>query len=295
MRNYFIILLVFITANGIAQLSKNQSTNVENLKHLRTLNSSQDSIELDYSFDNNEAEKFIFSKVSNFSQALQAKYPQIITYRGVSKKNVNKIILLTSATDGYKSSLFENGKITASTYINTKNKSITNQPISNQTYGNIKCGTSQINLNSVNSSMLSTRSSSNQNLRIFRLAVAATSGYSNYHGGRTIDALQAINATIANVNEVYKRDLSIKFELVGNNDLILFTNPTTDPYGPLASDMLGQNETTLNQIIGINNYDIGHVFDNTNGGVAILGNACTSFKAQGVSGLGQPEGCKFRY
>jgi len=70
-----------------------------------------------------------------------------------------------------------------------------------------------------------------QLLRKFRIAVSATGEYTQEHGGTVADALAAINATITRVNEVFETDLGVTLELIANNDQIIFTDPTTDPYG----------------------------------------------------------------
>jgi hypothetical protein len=132
-------------------------------------------------------------------------------------------------------------------------------------------------------------------LRTYRLAVAATGEYTQYHGGTVSAGMSAIATTVNRVNTVYERELSIHLNLVANNNLIVYTDPNGDPYS--NSDgfaMLGQNQATLDGIIGSPNYDIGHVFSTGGGGVASLGSVCSSTrKAQGVTGNSAPVGDPF--
>jgi hypothetical protein len=72
--------------------------------------------------------------------------------------------------------------------------------------------------------------------------------------------------------------------IVANNNLIVYTNSTNDPYtNGDAETMLAQNQTNLTSVIGSANYDIGHVFGTNSGGIAGLGVVCNaSNKARGV-------------
>lgn len=132
-------------------------------------------------------------------------------------------------------------------------------------------------------------------IRRYRLALACTGEYATFHGGTTALALAAMNTTMNRVNGVYEIDLAITMQLVSNNNLIVFLNGSTDPYtNGNASAMLGENQTTCNNIIGLANYDIGHVFGVGSGGVAgSIGNVCTTTKARGVTGLNPPVGDPF--
>jgi hypothetical protein len=97
------------------------------------------------------------------------------------------------------------------------------------------------------------------------------------------------------VNGLYRRDLSIRMVLVANTDQLIFTDGAADPY---SNDdgvaMLGQNQNTVNAIIGSANYDIGHIFSTDGGGVASFESVCFNpFKARGVTGLPAPVGDPF--
>jgi hypothetical protein len=140
------------------------------------------------------------------------------------------------------------------------------------------------------------------NLRIYRLALAATAEYTNFfrQPGDTdaqakARALAQMNTTMNRVNAVYERELAIRMILVANTDSIIYTDPQTDPYtNNNGSAMLGQNQTNLDVTIGTQNYDIGHVFSTGGGGIASRNTPCNpNSKARGVTGLSNPSGDYF--
>ncbi len=136
------------------------------------------------------------------------------------------------------------------------------------------------------------RARSGTELRTYRAAVAATGEYTIYHGGTVALGLAAVTTSMNRVTGIYEREVSIRMELVPNNDLIIYTNPNTDPYtNNNGSTMLGQNQSNLDSVIGSANYDIGHVFSTGGGGIAYLGVVCRSnWKARGVTGSYAPIG-----
>lgn len=132
-------------------------------------------------------------------------------------------------------------------------------------------------------------------LRTYRLACASTGEYTTYHGGTVAGGLAAIVTTINRVNGVYEKDFSARMVLIGNNNLIVYTSSSTDPYtNNNGSTMLGQNQTNLDNVIGTANYDFGHVVSTGGGGVANLRVICVNGqKARGVTGSGAPIGDPF--
>ncbi len=136
-----------------------------------------------------------------------------------------------------------------------------------------------------------------QLLRKFRIAVSASGEYTEYHGGTVADALAAINTTLTRINEVFETDLGVTLELIPNNDLVIFTDPDTDPYnGSLNS----QVQNTLTSTIGEADYDVGHLFhsvdepEQNNGNAGFIGAVCVdNQKGSGFSASFEPEGDVF--
>ena len=132
-------------------------------------------------------------------------------------------------------------------------------------------------------------------LRTYRLALACTGEYGTFHGGTKEKVLHAFQTAVTRINAVYRKEIGIFFRLVDNTDQLIFFNATTDPYtNNDTGTMLSQNQTTVDQIIGRANYDIGHVFGTGDGGIASLGSVCSNNrKAQGVTGRPNPVGDAF--
>lgn len=132
-------------------------------------------------------------------------------------------------------------------------------------------------------------------LRTYDLALACTGEYAAFFGGTVSGATAGMAATMNRVNGIYEAELSIRMQLVANNNLLTYTNSSTDPYtNGNGSTMLGQNQTNCDAVIGSANYDIGHVVSTGGGGVAGLGVVCSNGnKARGVTGSSSPTGDPF--
>lgn len=142
--------------------------------------------------------------------------------------------------------------------------------------------------------------------RNFRLALACTVEYATFHLNAappnipkvTITqkkniVLAALNVSITRINHIFERDLNVHLNLVSNNSDIIFINSdqfsNNNPH-----QLISQSQTVIDNIIGTNNYDIGHTFSTGGGGLALLGSVCNpNRKAMGITGSSSPVGDPF--
>lgn len=128
-------------------------------------------------------------------------------------------------------------------------------------------------------------------LRTIRFAVAATGEYTAFHGGTVAGALAAITTTLNRVNGLYEKEFALRLILIGDENKIIYTDAATDPYtNDSASKLVDENQVNLDAVIGDTNYDLGHVFSTSPGGVGAEGLCQTGAKARGATGLDKPVG-----
>ena len=139
-------------------------------------------------------------------------------------------------------------------------------------------------------------------LRSYRLAVACTDQYANAATGLSnptvAQVLSAIVTSVNRVDGVYENELDIHFNLVANEDTIVFVNPATDPFtdndNPVG--LISQSQQIIDSYIGDANYDIGHTFSTGGGGLTLYPNGVAGIvcisgeKASCETGLSDPVG-----
>jgi hypothetical protein len=108
-------------------------------------------------------------------------------------------------------------------------------------------------------------------------------------------ALAAINTTLTRVNGVFETDFAIHMNLV-NNMTIIYDGTTADPYGATDANYNTELETTLANVVGIANYDVGHLMGNVgnNGNAGCIGCVCDGTeKGSGYTTSTAPVGDNF--
>jgi len=137
------------------------------------------------------------------------------------------------------------------------------------------------------SPFLGTNLARGESLRVLRLAVSTTGAFTQQNGG--VNATQLlVEQWLATINELYGREYCVRFELIPNNNLVIFSDPATDPWATLppgsggctnADLILSQQFEVFNNVIGSANYDISHVIAGSS-----FGGGCAGSLQTGLSG-----------
>lgn len=124
----------------------------------------------------------------------------------------------------------------------------------------------------------------------YRLALSCTGEYAhNVMTNPTVSGvLNIMVATVNNINGYYEREFSVSMTLIGTNALIIYTDPTTDPYScnNNLNCLIDEVNTNITNVIGNSAYDIGHILCTAGGGLAQLSAVCGGGKARGTSSSG---------
>ncbi|MFK7002517.1 secretion protein [Flavobacterium covae] len=219
-------------------------------------------------------EKFKVYENSNMDAALQAKYPQIRSYIGIGIDNPTSTAYFSMSPLGFKSMTLNAGK--SASFIEPYSKDL-------KTYSVYKKADKKENLSPFECKVIDKIEPSfkvsgtnlrpnadDGTLRTFRLALSVTGEYTTYFGGTVAQALAAINATMTRVNGVFEKDFNTRMNLIANNDVLIYTNASTDPYSVASTGSGGawntELQNNLTNTIGNGAYDIGHLFGASGGG-----------------------------
>ncbi len=264
-------------------------------------------IELAFPIDGNNLRSYHIVEYSMMETGLARKFPHIRTYIGLDKL-ANSKIYINKTSDKIFAIIHENGK---SIYLDPYYKNsgtyyaVYDAKNDNSEHAEFSCGVheiiegkienTEINQEEHNAQMIRGKRGAPLKLREYRLAVSGTFEFTDYYGGTVEGAMDGIVTIVNRINSILEREVAVRLNLVSNNDLLIFTTADDDPFedGNLGQ-MIDQNQTTVNSVIGSANYDIGHVFGRAFlQGLAQLGSVCGGGKARGGSVFNPPVGDPF--
>jgi hypothetical protein len=135
------------------------------------------------------------------------------------------------------------------------------------------------------------------NIRVFRLALAASGEFSDQYdndpgnAGTDADRINAVMAFqltwVTDANFYLERDFGIRLQVIGTNNKVIYLDSGTDPFA--GGDLNNETQAAIDGQIGAANYDIGHLMNYTPGGNAgnagDIGSICKgSTKGSGYTG-----------
>lgn len=231
---------------------------------------------------------------------LANRYPNIKSYLGVSVDGTASIRFSTTIFGLHVMSLSGSS---GTYYIDTYTKNLENYIVYSRS--NIARSSAFSCLNNEEEDaprLLETASvaANDGRFRQYRLAMACTIEYAAFHIGQAglnggtlaqkkAAVLAAMNVTMTRVNGLYERDMSLRMNLVANNDLVIFVDSDNFANDD-ANTLINQSQTVIDGAIGTANYDIGHTVSTGGGGLAQLNSPCTGSKARGITGSPSPVG-----
>jgi subtilisin-like proprotein convertase family protein len=140
------------------------------------------------------------------------------------------------------------------------------------------------------------------NFRQYRLAISNTIEYAAYHltaagtpAGASLAVkkgvvLSAMVVSLTRLNGIYEREMSLRMNLVANNDLVIFIDSDSYTNSPA---MIDEIQPIVDGLIGFANYDMGHGYCTTDSGIAQGSSVCSSGKSRGITGNPAPVGDPF--
>ncbi|QOD59397.1 T9SS type A sorting domain-containing protein [Polaribacter haliotis] len=255
----------------------------------------------------NGLKKFYIEETSNLNKELASKYNNIVSYSGVQVDNSSIKLKFSKGLDGFHFSIYEPGKNTFYVDSYTKDNKKLIAYNRKDLIKEAKDFTCQVKEFNKAVPVFQSKNANDGLLRTYRLALACTGEYAQFHLNRLgissaateqskkAAVLSAMNTTLTRINGIFERDLSVRMEIVANNDAIIFLDANTDNLtNNNTGELIKESQTVCDSNIGSANYDIGHTFSTGAGGFAGGGVVCkTGQKASGVTGISQPFGDEF--
>ena len=181
-------------------------------------------------------EAFEIRESSNFEKGLAAKFPTIKSYSASGIDNPSSFAKISLGSDGFHAVIFAaNGKTIYIDPYSEDNRQYMVYKTSDlkEEDALFKCNVEEIAKKSMSTSAKSS-AVNDGNLKIFRLALVCSGEYAQFHlenqnvsataseADKKIAVLSAMNTTMTRVNGVFEKDLSVKMEIVADNEKVIF-------------------------------------------------------------------------
>ena len=250
---------------------------------------------------NGTIEDFRIVEASTFEESLQNQFPEIRSFAGQGVTNPSNVIRFSVSPYNGLSALIRSGSEGTTFIIDPISMDyktvIVFDRIHTKKSGDFICTTEDavqqfgqvLDRNADNNVVLN--NADDGVLRRFRMAQSCTAEYANYFGATSAAqvnlVLAAFNATYTRCNAIFEMDFNATMVLIANTTSVIYYNAATDPYSPASQLGNWNNElqTTLTNVIGNANYDIGHLFGATGGGgnAGCIGCVCNTGKGSGYT------------
>ena len=249
---------------------------------------------------------FLLEESSNFETKLAQKFPTIKSYSAQGIDDPTSVAKISIGLDGFHAIIFSGREETL--YIAPYSKDSNTLMLYKKSHlvkdkDNFICQVEAFSPKSI-AQEKGIQNANDGKLRTFRLALACTGEYAQFHlTNQNVSAtateeekkaavLSAMNTTITRVNGVFETDLAVKMVLVNENDSIIFLDASTDGFSNSDADkLIDESQKIFDSVIGSDNYDIGHTFSTEGGGLAGLGVVCVDGqKGNGITGRSSPIG-----
>ncbi len=237
--------------------------------------------------EKNNLELFIINEFELLAKKVSSDYPNIRTFKGYSKNRPDVNLTLTVTKKGINAWIRVFGKedifIQPSNFL--KNKHYAYKKLHKKVGWVCRTNHESNSTNKFKSSLGNKfrNELADRTHRTIRLAISASAEYTNYwdddnedNGDAKEDALGAIVSTINRVNSIYESELGISLKLISGTEII-YDNDQTDPYSDSFNEEV---QETLTEIIGEENYDLGHLFHygQNSGNAGGIGTLCKDGK-----------------
>jgi hypothetical protein len=254
------------------------------------------SLPLEIPLPNGKTETFGMMETPILSPAIAAQHPEIKTYTGIGQSDKKAAIRLTFTSSGLNAVL-----------LNVQGDAVYFEKYSNESSdlyfayfakdaisplgqaANRACG---VGVDEDFSELfpnvpVQERNNTGPTLTTYRLAFAADGEFTIRHGGVT-SAFNIVVGYVSRMSLLFRTELCIDFEMI-NGDELIYADPDNDPYSNVETDMIDENQVSIDGLIGSAGYDVSHVLGydaayGSGGGVAYRGSVCKDdTKAGGAS------------